>query len=716
MSIRFPPECTPSGEGEIKASLFANPAHFMLNRAPRIVSFATDKSLRDFPIPANLPTPPNPPLNPLSQPLHHPMNRLSLSSIGLLSYLALSSNASAQAATNIVISQYYEGTSFNKFIELWNPTAAPIPLAGLKLTHWNNASRENWKTDGSTPTYVYDLGNVSPGITLAPGEFLLLAHPSAALPAYAVANADAKPATSGNTAIMQFNGDDSIVLYSSDTYTAANILDAISFTGNNGQDKTFYRLNSEKGWSIDIGSQVIDFSSVWASDKTLADVASATASDPWYLAFQADTLPPVLDSFTIAADATSTVTPGVVLTYTTSGGNPLEFQVADNADFTGAAWQPYASSARTLLTGTPGTKTLYLRVRNASGTSTVLSDSIDLIEFAPTSKIRFTQYYEGSSNSKFLEITNTGDTEVDLAGWTLMRWTNQNAEDYKFTGAGTGAPSQAIPLTGLIVPATSTPILPPGGTIVLANNTTSNPPPGGTAAALTTGNISHNGNDSYGLYSGPVDPANLVDAIGFTEVGYEGENKSFVRLATTPGFSFTAGSNLTSFPTIWSEVPLADVDAAFPGQNNHLGTYPGGGPVGYDAWALTAFPGSTDPAITGFSADPDGDGVANGVEYYTSGDPLVGSAAIQSLTGLPGQLTATYRRARLAPGVTAAWQWSTDLTSWNESGSAAGDTAVFFGTPQIVDGNNPAWELLAVTAEISGNPPIVYIRLKVTRP
>jgi hypothetical protein len=642
------------------------------------------------------------------------MKLLSLSSLSLLSFLALSSNASAQAATSVVISQYYEGTSNNKYLELWNPTASPIPLAGIRVTLWSNAARESWKT-GSSPNASFDLGSISPGITLAPGEFLLLANPSVALPAYAVANADAKPSASGQQ-VINFNGDDSIVLYSSDTYIEANILDAVSFTGNNGADKTFYRLNANKGWSIDIGSQITDFSDVWATDKVLADVASATSADLWYLAFQADTLPPVLDSFTIAADSPSTPTPGVVLTYTTSGGNPLEFQVADNADFTGATWQPYAPSARTLLTGNPGAKTLYFRVRNASGTSTVLSDSIDLTEFAPTSKIRFTQYYEGSSNSKYLEITNTGDTEVDLAGWTLMRWTNQNAEDYKFAGAGTGTPSQAIPLTGLVVPATSTPILPPGGTIVLANNITANPPPGGTTAALANGNISHNGNDSYALYSGPVDPANLVDAVGFTDVGNEGQDKSFVRLATTQGFDFTAGSNLTSFPTVWSEVPLADVDAAFPGQNNHLGTYPGGGPVGYDAWALTAFPGITDPTITGFSADPDSDGVSNGVEYYTSGDPLVGSAAIQSITGLPGQLTATYRRSRSAPGVTAAWQWSTDLTSWNESGTAVGDTAVFFGTPEIIVGTSTVWDLLSITAQISGNPGTIYIRLKVTRP
>jgi hypothetical protein len=648
------------------------------------------------------------------------MKLLSLSSLSLLSLLALSSNASAQAATSVVISQYYEGTGNNKYLELWNPTASPVPLAGIRVTLWSNGARENWKT-GSSPNASFDLGSISPGITLAPGEFLLLANSAAAAPAYAVANADAKPSASGQQ-VINFNGDDSVVLYSSDSYLPENILDAFSVSAlsntaaNAATDKTFYRLSTAKGFNLDLGSQYSDFSDVWATDKVLADVASATAADPWYLAFKPDTLPPALDSFTIAADSPSTVTPGVVLTYTTSGGNPLEFQVADNADFTGATWQPYAASSRTLLTGNPGTKTLYFRVRNASGTTTVLSDSIELAEFAPTSKIRFTQYYEGTSNSKFLEITNTGDTEVDLAGWTLMRWTNQNAEDYKFTGAGTGTPSQAIPLTGLVVPATSTPILPPGGTIVLANNITTNPPPGGTTAALANGNISHNGNDSYALYSGPVDPANLVDAVGFTDLGNEGADKSFVRLATTQGFSFTAGSNLTSFPSVWAEVPLADVDAAFLGLNNHLGTYPGGGPVGYDAWALTAFPGITDPAITGFSADPDSDGVSNGVEYYTSGDPLVGSAAIQSVTGLPGQLTATYRRSRSAPGVTAAWQWSTDLKSWNESGTAAGDTAVFFGTPEIVEGGEPAWELLAITAQISGNPGTVFIRLTVTRP
>ncbi len=625
-------------------------------------------------------------------------------------------SAVTASAQGLLISQYYEGTSNNKFIELWNPTTADIPLDGIRLTLWFNANRENWKTGTGSPGASFNLGSISPGIVLKPGQFLLLANPSVAAPPYAVANADAKPSASGQQ-VINFNGDDSVVLYSSDVYLPENVLDAISLAGNNGADKTFYRLSTAKGWTADTGSQSLDFPDVWATDKTLADVASATPADLWYLAFQPDTLPPVLESFTVAGDLPSTPTRGVVLSYTSSGGNPLSFRVSENADFTGAEWLPYAPSARTLLSENPGVKRLYFQVRNDSGLSAVLSDEIALTSFAPASSaVKITQYYEGLGNAKFLEITNTGSTEADLSGWTLMRWTNQNAEDYKFAGASTGTPSQPIPLTGLVVPETLTAVLPAGATIVLSNNI-SNTPPGGAQPALVSANLSHNGDDSLALYSGPVDPNNLVDVIGFTDLGNEGADKSFVRTGTGQGFSFEATSNVTGFPAVWTETALAIVDAALPGENTHLGTYPGGGPIGYDAWAASAFPAGTDPALTAFDADPDKDGVPNGAEYYTAGNPLVGSAAFSAVAGSASQLTLTYRRARSAPGVTASWQWSRDLQSWYASGESAPDgSSVFFGAAQIVDGGEPGFDTVATTAEISGNPPRVYVRLKVTRP
>src|SRR6185295_16188309 len=43
--------------------------------------------------------------------------------------------------------------------------------------------------------------------------------------------------------------------------------------------------------------------------------------------------------------------------------------------------------------------------------------------------------------------------------------------------------------------------------------------------------------------------------------------------------------------------------------------------AGYSAWAEQHWPGVTDPAIIGSAADPDGDRLANLLEYALDGDP-----------------------------------------------------------------------------------------------
>ena len=202
------------------------------------------------------------------------MSKTSLVATALCGASLISSHA------DILISQYYEGTSFNKFVELHNPTAADVTLTGYRLTLWTNSSRENWKTDGSTPSNSLDLS----GVTIPAGGYYLLGHPSATIPSYATPNG-------GNSNIINFNGDDSVVLYKSNTYTAAEILDAISISATlQGQDKSFYRLNNEVGYTTVSGENITAFvtsaTPVWG-EKSLADVAAATTTDPWYLASQA---------------------------------------------------------------------------------------------------------------------------------------------------------------------------------------------------------------------------------------------------------------------------------------------------------------------------------------------------------------------------------------------------------------------------------------------
>ncbi len=129
----------------------------------------------------------------------------------------------------LIISQYYEGVGENKWIELYNAGAEPVDLgaAGYRLGVWQNAKRENWKTNA--PPAV---ATVLTGI-IAPGETYLVCHGGTKAPAYAVANV----VSNG----MLFNGDDSVVLYTGTEYHLANVVDAFGMVGSNSVNCSFVR-------------------------------------------------------------------------------------------------------------------------------------------------------------------------------------------------------------------------------------------------------------------------------------------------------------------------------------------------------------------------------------------------------------------------------------------------------------------------------------------
>jgi autotransporter-associated beta strand protein len=109
-------------------------------------------------------------------------------------------------------------------------------------------------------------------------------------------------------------------------------------------------------------------------------------------------------------------------------------------------------------------------------------------------------------------------------------------------------------------------------------------------------------------------------------------------------------------------------------------------PLTYDSWADSYFPGETDPAVIGADADPDGDGLANGVEMVVGGNPATGmdTALLPTITLVtnPGEtvpagdyLLFTYRRTdfSVAAGVTAAGETDTDLLApWTPTTGAPG--------------------------------------------
>lgn len=98
------------------------------------------------------------------------------------------------ATSELFFSEYVEGSSFNKAIEIFNGTGAAIDLAA------NGYTLELYSNGAAAPSQVLSLTG-----TIADGDVLVLAHPSA--DGAILAEADG---TSGS--VINFNGDDAVVL------------------------------------------------------------------------------------------------------------------------------------------------------------------------------------------------------------------------------------------------------------------------------------------------------------------------------------------------------------------------------------------------------------------------------------------------------------------------------------------------------------------------
>jgi uncharacterized protein len=95
---------------------------------------------------------------------------------------------------DLYISEYVEGSAFNKAIEIHNPGAAAVDLAGYALRTYFNGST----TAGASLTLAG---------TLAPGAVVVVYHPS-----FDTALFTPPPGSIANGAVINFNGDDALTL------------------------------------------------------------------------------------------------------------------------------------------------------------------------------------------------------------------------------------------------------------------------------------------------------------------------------------------------------------------------------------------------------------------------------------------------------------------------------------------------------------------------
>ena len=211
--------------------------------------------------------------------------------------------------------------------------------------------------------------------------------------------------------------------------------------------------------------------------------------------------------------------------------------------------------------GRTGTATILVTVADGGRAFETASFTVT-VGTAPPALI-LSQYYEGLSNNKWIEITNVGAGAYDSSSAPLWLglWTNP------FTG---GNSYSITPITATIAP----------GASVLYKNTSAVLPGAAnlTGAGTSSSALTFNGDDvSYLTTVGTADAAGYAartDAIGENSAawassvaGGAGKDRSFVRnrAVTRPGAVYK--------PAEWAQFTNAQVDAAAAGVTERLGLH-----------------------------------------------------------------------------------------------------------------------------------------------
>jgi 5'-nucleotidase len=149
---------------------------------------------------------------------------------------------------DIFFSEYIEGTSNNKAIEIYNPTGADVLLDGYVINYYNNGSAEVTKS--------FDLT----GITLVAGDVYVICTDSYAGPAVC----DEIQAYGDEDSVVFFNGDDAMELVKNGV-----AIDVIGKVGQEGDDGAAWFVDSVDELGAPIMGETNEFTLVRAPGVVL---------------------------------------------------------------------------------------------------------------------------------------------------------------------------------------------------------------------------------------------------------------------------------------------------------------------------------------------------------------------------------------------------------------------------------------------------------------
>ncbi len=460
-------------------------------------------------------------------------------------------SGSVANCSELFISEYIEGSSNNKYIELYNPTNASIDLSTYDLVSYANGS--------STITNTLTLS----GTISAYGTFVI-ENSSEALSV----TAD----LSTSNAVMSFNGDDAIALRNASvavdiigqigtdpgtewtgTVCSVGTSDGVirrNITVNKGDNEGSDTFNLDLEWTCSTTDDVSDLGSyinncipnpeidVQGNGSSIPDGTTTTqVSDFTDFGSVSASSGTIVRTFTIANTGTSTLT--ISGNPSLSGAQASDFTISVNPSLSVSA----ASSTTFQLTFNPSAEAV------SNATVTINSDDTDEAVYTfnisgtgtadsggNCSELFISEYIEGTGNNKYLEIFNPSGAAIDLSSYDIVSYTN-----------GSATISNTLTLSGTIASY---------GTFVIENSSETL----SVTADLSTSNgvMTFNGDDVIALRKSSV----AVDIIG--QIGVDpgsqwtgavcilGTANATLRRNSTISIGDTDGSNVFDPDTEWT--------------------------------------------------------------------------------------------------------------------------------------------------------------------
>jgi predicted extracellular nuclease len=340
--------------------------------------------------------------------------------------------------TELFFSEYSEGSSNNKYFEIYNPTSAAVSLSGYTVyLSGNGGSYTNTFTTNAT---------------IASGDVYMISTNQLDSATQALADT-----AMGYPSVAHFNGDDALIL--------TNGTDTIDVIGVPGVDPgsswavgtgstanyTLVRKHAVSGGSTDWTTGALEWEvyaqNTWSYAGAHASTCIVTPVD---VTFQ-------VDMNNVTASYTNVYVSGTVNNWS---GNANQLTDADGDGvyegtlslmpgsyeykFTYDNWtgqetlDPVADATCTLTTGTFTNR--YSTISNADTTLPVVCWE-ECVSCATTitgcTELFFSEYSEGSSNNKYIEIYNPTANAVSLSGYTVYQSGNGGSYTNTFTTSAT---------------------------------------------------------------------------------------------------------------------------------------------------------------------------------------------------------------------------------------------------------------------------------------